>query len=79
MSAAETQPVKAAFEIKKGTWQVMTLSETEVKRHLDLYELLDGLEEGFRGLDLGEIQCAPRPESPVNGNGFSLAMPACMN
>ena len=45
-------PVKAAFEIKKGTWQVMTLSETEVDKHLDLQELLDGLEDGFRGLEL---------------------------
>ena len=55
MSAAEKHPVKAAFEIKKGTRQVMTLSETEVEKHLDLQELLDGLEDGFRGLELGEI------------------------
>ena len=67
-------PVKAAFEIKKGTWQVMTLSETEVEKHLDLQELLDGLEDGFRGLELGEIQSPPRPELSVKGKGFSLAM-----
>jgi alanine dehydrogenase len=74
MSAAEKQPLKAAFEIKKGAWQVMTLSEADVEKHLDLQELLDGLEEGFRGLELGEIQCPPRPGLSVNGKGFSLAM-----
>ena len=74
MRAAENHPVKAAFEIKKGTRQVMTLSETEVEKHLDLQELLDGLEEGFRGLELGEIQSPPRPKLSVNGKGFSLAM-----
>jgi hypothetical protein len=47
------KPVKAAFEIKKGTWQVMTISETEVEKHLDLQELLDGLEDGFRGARVG--------------------------
>jgi len=76
MCASEQKPVKAAFEIKKGTWQVMTLSETEVEKHLDLQELLDGLEDGFRRLELEEIQSPPRPELSVNGKGFSLAMPA---
>src|ERR1700724_2860915 len=76
MSAGEKQPHKAAFEIKKGTWQLLTLSETEVEKHLDLRELLDGLEEGFRGLELGEVQAPPRPKLSVNGKGFSLAMPA---
>src|ERR1700720_100202 len=76
MRAAENHPVKAAFEIKKGTRQVMTLSETEVEKYLDLGELLDGLEEGFRGLELGEVQSPPRPQVTVPGKGFSLAMPA---
>jgi alanine dehydrogenase len=76
MIAAQKRPVKAAFEIKKGTWQVMTLSETDVEKHLNLRELLDGLEEGFRGLELGEVQSPPRPKLSVNGKGFSLAMPA---
>jgi hypothetical protein len=56
MSVVEKQPGKAAFEIKKGVRQVMTLSETEVEKYLDLKDLLDGLEDGFRGLELGEIQ-----------------------
>jgi alanine dehydrogenase len=76
MSAVEQRPVKAAFEIKKGTWRVMTLSEAEVERYLDPQELLDGLEDGFRGLELGEIQSPPRSQLSVPGKGFSLAMPA---
>jgi len=76
MSRAERQPGKAAFEIKKGIRQVMTLSETEVEKYLDPLELLDGLEDGFRGLELGEIQSPPRPQVSVAGKGFSLAMPA---
>jgi ornithine cyclodeaminase/alanine dehydrogenase-like protein (mu-crystallin family) len=76
MSAGEKQPIKAAFEIKKGTWQVMTLSETQVEKYLDLQALLDGLEDGFCGLELGEVQSPPRPQVSVAGKGFSLAMPA---
>src|SRR5258708_1333121 len=76
MSAVEKQPGKAAFEIKKGPWQVMTLSETDVEKYLDLQELLDGLEDGFRGLELGEVQSPLRPQLSVAGRGFSLAMPA---
>jgi alanine dehydrogenase len=76
MSAASKQPAKAAFEIKKGIWQVMTLSESDVEKYLDLHELLDGLEDGFRGLELGEVQSPHRPQLSVPGKGFSLAMPA---
>ena len=76
MSNVGKQPVKAAFEIKKGPRQVMTLSETEVEKYLDPKELLDGLEDGFRGIELGEVQSPPRPKLSVAGKGFSLAMPA---
>src|SRR5258708_26949941 len=76
MSAVEKQPGKAAFQIKKGPWRVMTLSEMDVEKYLDLQKLLDGLEDGFRGLELGEIQSPPRPQVSVAGRGFSLAMPA---
>lgn len=68
--------IKAAFEIRKGIRQVTTLSEADVEKYLDLRDLLDGLEEGFRGLELGEVQCPARPELSVAGKGFSLAMPA---
>src|ERR1700730_18610976 len=67
---------KAAFEITKGPRQVMTLSEADVERYLDLRELLDGPEDGLRGLDLGEVQSPARPQVTVPGTGFSLAMPA---
>jgi alanine dehydrogenase len=76
MDSIEDQCGRAAFEIRKGIRQVTTLSEADVERYLDLRELLDGLEEGFRGLELGEVQSPPRPELSVAGKGFSLAMPA---
>jgi alanine dehydrogenase len=76
MSPIGQRPGKAAFEISKGPQQVMTLSESDVERCLDPRELLDGLEEGFRGLALGEVQSPPRPVLSVPGKGFSLAMPA---
>ena len=75
-SSAKVLAARAAFEISKGPRQVMTLSEADVARYLDLGELLDGLEDGFRGLELGEVQSPPRPEVRVKGKGFSLAMPA---
>ena len=68
--------MKAAFEIGKGVRRVMTLSEADVQRYLDLRELLDGLEDGFRGLELGEVQTPARTELSVPGKGFCLAMPA---
>ena len=76
MSDVRKHQVKAAFEIKKGTRQVMTLSEMEVEKYLDPKELLAGLEDGFRGLELGEVQSPPRPKLSVAGKGFCLAMPA---
>jgi alanine dehydrogenase len=76
MSISERQPTKAAFEIKKGAWEIMTLSEADVEKYLDPQELLDGLEEGFRGLELGEVQSPPRTEVSIPGKGFSLAMAA---
>ena len=62
MSSVKKQPDRAAFEIKKGPRHVMTLSETDVEKYLDPQELLDGLEDGFRGLELGEVQSPPRPQ-----------------
>jgi Ornithine cyclodeaminase/mu-crystallin family len=76
MREAGRRQSKAAFETKKGARQVMTLSEAEVEKYLDPRELLDGLEDGFRGLELGEVQIPPRPKVTVPGKGFSLAMSA---
>src|SRR6266852_5656240 len=76
MSTTERQPTKSAFEIGKGARQVITLSEADVEKYLDPQELLDRLEDGFRGLELGEVQSPPRTEVSVPGKGFSLAMAA---
>jgi alanine dehydrogenase len=76
MSAVEEYPARAAFEVEKGPRHVMTLSETDVEKYLDLQELLDGLEDGFRGLESGEVQSPPRPQLTIAGKGFSLAMAA---
>ena len=76
MDSKSVPAAKAAFETTKGTRHVMTLSEADVEQYLDLRALLDGLEDGFRGLELGEVQSPPRPEITVPGKGFSLAMPA---
>jgi ornithine cyclodeaminase/alanine dehydrogenase-like protein (mu-crystallin family) len=67
---------KAAFEIVEIEQQVLALSGVEVKQHLDPASLLDGLQDGFRRLELGEIQSPPRPEITVPGKGFSLPMAA---
>jgi alanine dehydrogenase len=66
----------AAFEISKGERSVLLLSEAEVRQHLDLAELLDAMQDGFRQLELGQVQSPPRPQITVPGKGFSLAMSA---
>lgn len=66
--------MKAAFEITKGGLDVTTLSESDVERLIDLPELLDALEGGFRDLELGHVQSPARPEIMVPGKGFSLSM-----
>jgi ornithine cyclodeaminase/alanine dehydrogenase-like protein (mu-crystallin family) len=76
VTAASCAPQKAAFEIVKGERQVVALSEAQVKQHLDLTDLLDGLEAGFGKLELGELQSPPRPQVTIAGKGFSLAMAA---
>ena len=67
---------RAAFEVRKGIRPVLTLSEADVEKYLDAKELLDALEDGFRGLELGEVQAPPRPQVTVPGKGFSLTMSA---
>jgi ornithine cyclodeaminase/alanine dehydrogenase-like protein (mu-crystallin family) len=73
---SQDKSMKAAFEVTKGDRKVMTLSEAEVEKYLDPEELFDGLEDGFRALELEEVQAPPRPELSIPGKGFSLAMPA---
>src|SRR5262245_21162406 len=68
----------ASFEIGKGERTIPLLSEAEVERHLDLGQLLDGLEEGFRQLERGAVQSPSRPEITIPHAGFSLAMSSSM-
>jgi ornithine cyclodeaminase/alanine dehydrogenase-like protein (mu-crystallin family) len=65
---------RAAFEIGKPALTVRTLSEADVQRCLDLPQLLDGLESGFRALERGDVQTPARPAVVVPHKGFSLAM-----
>jgi len=71
-----TPTPKAAFEIKKGPRDVLILSEADVENYLDLDDLLVGLEDGFRGLELEQVQLPPRQRLTVPGRGFTLTMPA---
>lgn len=52
------------------------LDAAAVERLLDPAELLDALEEGFRWLELGEVETPPRPLLPVADRGISLTMSA---
>jgi alanine dehydrogenase len=73
---SDTRGAKASFEIAKGERQLATLSEADVEKCLDPRELLDGLEDGFRSLELGEVQTPARTQVTVAAKGFSLIMPA---
>jgi ornithine cyclodeaminase/alanine dehydrogenase-like protein (mu-crystallin family) len=67
---------RAAFEVGKGTQQVLTLSEAVVAQHLDPGELLRELETSFGALARGDVRCPPGPEIIVPHKGFSLATAA---
>ncbi len=67
---------KAAFEVRKGPQEVLSLSDADVAQYLDPGELLLEMETSFGALARGEVQCPPRPEITIPGKGFSLAMPA---
>src|SRR5271170_3328229 len=56
--------------------RVMTLSAKEVEMYVNPRELLNELEDGFRGLELGEVQSPARSQLSVAGKGFLLTMPA---
>jgi ornithine cyclodeaminase/thiomorpholine-carboxylate dehydrogenase len=47
-----------------------------VEALLDLPDLLDGLEDGFRQLTLGEVNAPERNEIPMPAEAFLLSMPA---
>jgi alanine dehydrogenase len=56
---------------------IVFLSKGEVKRLLDLDELLDALAHGFKALSSGQVRAPPRNEVTVPA-GFLLGMPAHM-
>jgi len=77
MSALRKQSGRAAFEIKKGPRQVMTLSESDVEKYLDLQELFGWTRRWlFAGWSWEKFSLPPRTQLSVAGKGFSLAMPA---
>jgi alanine dehydrogenase len=61
--------------------QVMTLSAKEVEMYVNPRELLDELEDGFRGLELGEVQSPPGRNCRLPGKVSPLRCqpggPAC--
>src|SRR4030095_910475 len=67
---------KAAFEVRKGPQEVLSLGHAAVAQYLDPGELLLEMETSFGALARGEVQSPPRPEITIPGKGFSLAMPA---
>ena len=75
-STSGAQAARPAADIRKGTLDVLCLSEAEVAQLLDPGELLDALAHGFRRLALGAVQAPARPEIQIPDFGFSLAMPA---
>jgi alanine dehydrogenase len=75
-SAKRTGLHKAAFEIAKGKREVLFLSEEDVVASIAPEALLEGLQEGFKTLSAGAVQCPGRPAITIPGKGFSLSMSA---
>lgn len=67
---------KSAAEVSKPDLQLLMVSEADVKRLLDLTELLDALAQGFRDLAEGKVQTPNRPEIKVPSKGFLVSMAA---
>jgi ornithine cyclodeaminase/alanine dehydrogenase-like protein (mu-crystallin family) len=55
--------------------KVLMLSQADVRKLLDLDQLLDALEEGFRALSSGRSDIAPRTAVETGTNGFLQSMP----
>jgi alanine dehydrogenase len=55
--------------------KVLMLSEADVRELLDLDQLIDALEEGFRALSSGRADVAPRAGVNTENDGFLLSMP----
>jgi alanine dehydrogenase len=55
--------------------KVVMLSQADVRELLDLDQLIDALEEGFRALSSGRADVAPRTGVNTENEGFLLSMP----
>jgi len=55
--------------------RVLMLSQADVDALLDLAQLIDALEEGFRALSSGRADVAPRTSVIADKGGFLLSMP----
>jgi ornithine cyclodeaminase/alanine dehydrogenase-like protein (mu-crystallin family) len=55
--------------------KVLMLSTAVVRELLDLDQLIDALEEGFRALSSGHVDVAPRTSVSAEKEGFLLSMP----
>ncbi len=55
--------------------RVLMLSQADVRRLLDLDQLLDALEDGFRALSSGHVDVAPRAAVNAGKDGFLQSMP----
>jgi alanine dehydrogenase len=55
--------------------KVLMLSQADVRELLDLDQLIDALEEGFRALSAGRADVAPRAGVNTENEGFLLSMP----
>jgi alanine dehydrogenase len=62
----------------KGEIKILSLSEVEIKKCLDLRKLLDALADGFKALSDGRVVNPARPQLDIPDAGYSLAMPAWM-
>jgi alanine dehydrogenase len=71
-----TQP--ASSNHTKGEIRILSLSEAEIKKCIDLRELLDALADGFKALSDGRVFNPARPQLDIPNAGYSLAMPAWM-
>lgn len=65
----------AGAHLAKPPLEVLVLSEADVRRLLDLDELLDGLTDGFRSLSAGTVRAPDRNEIPMPDESFLLSMP----
>src|SRR5260370_13047879 len=55
--------------------KVLMLSQADVRELLDLDQVIDALEEGFRALSSGRADVAPRTGVNTENEGFLLSMP----